>query len=185
MDVYEVDKKFKGINHLVKGEYENCSFISCNFSNSDLSHINFIECEFEGCDLSMATLFHTGFREAKFTDCKMLGLRFENCDTLLFSAGFVRCTLNHSSFYRLKLKNTSFEECNLQDADFTETDLSGASLSQCDLLGATFENTALEKTDLRTAYNFSIDPEGSRITKAKFSTANIIGLLRKYDIEVE
>jgi hypothetical protein len=47
-----------------------------------------------------------------------------------------------------------------------------------------FENTLLEKADLRTAFNYSIDPEMNRVKKAKFSIAGVTGLLDKYDIEI-
>lgn len=47
------------------------------------------------------------------------------------------------------------------------------------------ENTILEKSDFQTSYNYSIDPEINRIKKAKFSFQGAVGLLDKYDIEVE
>ncbi|MCZ4225284.1 hypothetical protein [Pedobacter rhodius] len=54
----------------------------------------------------------------------------------------------------------------------------------CDLLSATFDGTILEKTDFRTAYNYSIDPDNNRIKKARFSKAGLAGLLHKYDIQI-
>ena len=44
------------IEHLVKGEYEGCKFINCNFSNVDLSYYVFIDCIFEGCNLSLTKI---------------------------------------------------------------------------------------------------------------------------------
>jgi fluoroquinolone resistance protein len=72
----------------------------------------------------------------------------------------------------------------LQEADFTGSDLSGALFDNCDLQGALFENTNLEKTDLYSSYQYSIDPEKNRIRKARFSREGISGLLGKYDIEI-
>jgi hypothetical protein len=43
----------------------------------------------------------------------------------------------------------------------------------------------MEKADLRTSYNYSLDPEINRITKAKFSILGISGLLEKYNITIE
>jgi hypothetical protein len=43
----------------------------------------------------------------------------------------------------------------------------------------------LERTDFRTSYNYSIDPEINRISKAKFSINGVVGLLGKYNIEIE
>jgi uncharacterized protein YjbI with pentapeptide repeats len=48
--------------HLPKGEYELCTFINCDFSNSDLANIVFIDCIFENCNLSMVGLTKTAFR---------------------------------------------------------------------------------------------------------------------------
>ncbi|MEM1328659.1 MAG: hypothetical protein AAGI23_22075 [Bacteroidota bacterium] len=41
------------------------------------------------------------------------------------------------------------------------------------------------RADLRESVHFSIDPERNRIQGAKFSQAKLIGLLRKYELEVE
>jgi uncharacterized protein YjbI with pentapeptide repeats len=73
----------------------------------------------------------------------------------------------------------------LQQVDFTEADLSGADFADCDLLQATFDNTILEKADLRTAVNFSIDPERNKLKKAKFTTAGLAGLLDKYNLLID
>jgi hypothetical protein len=53
------------------------------------------------------------------------------------------------------------------------------------LQGSTFDNTILEKADLRTAFNFSINPVNNRIRKAKFSIAGLAGLLDQFDIEID
>jgi hypothetical protein len=48
-----------------------------------------------------------------------------------------------------------------------------------------FEGTNLEKTDFRSAFNYSLDPEINRMKKARFSLPGVTGLLGKYGIEVE
>jgi len=164
------------------GEYENCTFNGCNFSDTDLSHITFTECTFNGCNLSLAKLTNTGMRDLSFTDSKLLGLHFEDCSDFLFAVNFDKCILNLSSFYKQKLKKTLFKDCSLHEVDFTEADLSGSIFENCDLSGAKFEKSTLEKADLRTAFNYSIDPEMNKIKKAKFSADGIAGLLDKYDI---
>ena len=69
--------------------------------------------------------------------------------------------------------------------DFTEANITGLTLENCDLSGAIFDHTTLEKADLRTAFNYSIDPENNRIKMAKFSLQGIAGLLHKYNIDIE
>jgi fluoroquinolone resistance protein len=186
---YIQEKTFDKINFtispLAKGEYENCIFRNCDFSNSDLGTVKFSECEFLSCNLSLVKLAKTSFRDVKFIDCKMLGLLFENCNEFGLAVGFDNCNLSHSSFYRKKIKTTSFKNSQLHEVDFTESDVSNSLFCKCDLSNAKFENTILEKTDFRTSFNYSIDPELNRIKKAKFSLTGIAGLLDKYDIEID
>lgn len=187
--VYEEGKTFTKINQpenpLLKGEYENCVFTNCDFSNTDLSDFKFIDCSFTSCNLSLAKLTNTAFRAVAFKDCKMLGLHFEKCHELGFSVSFENCNVSQSSFYRVKLKKTRFVKSQLHEVDFAECDLTGATFDQCDLLQALFENTIIEKTDFRTAFNFSIDPSNNRIKRARFSLSGLPGLLNKYDLDVE
>lgn len=185
---YIENKTFESIDFtkdlLTEGDYEDCNFIDCNFSNLNLSNIKFIESDFVNCNLSLATLTKTAFRDIKFKNCKLLGLHFDNCNELLFAVNFDNCQLNLSSFYKRNLKKTIFKDSSLEEVDFTETDLSSSLFYNCNLTKATFENTILEKADFLTSYNYSIDPEKNRIKKAKFSMSGIVGLLDKYDIEI-
>jgi len=186
---YSADKNFDKENftqtYLQKGEYENCVFSQCDFSNSDLCEIKFIDCEFKGCDLSLAKINGTAFRDVKFKECKMLGLRFDACHDFGLAFSFEGCVVNHCSFVARKLKKTIFKNSKLQEADFTDSDLTGAVFEGCDLNRTIFENTILEKADLRTAFCYSIDPETNKIKRAKFSLTGIPGLLGKYDIEID
>jgi len=114
----------------------------------------------------------------------MLGLHFENCDQLGMTVRFEDCQLDRSSFYQVKLNHTVFLNTTLQEVDFTEADLRNTILDQCDLLNATFDNTNMERANLSTALNYSLDPENNRITGAKFSQPSVLGLLSKYQIEI-
>lgn len=187
--VYEQDKQFDGIDYntrqLPTGDYENCSFTNCNFAKTTLLKNTFIDCKFDNCNLSSANINGTSFQETSFTNCKMMGLRFEDCNQFLLTVTFINCILNFSTFYKVKLKNTRFSNCSLQEVDFTETDLTATDLGNCNLLQAVFDNTILEKADLRTAVNFSIDPERNKLKKAKFSATTLSGLLDKYDLIID
>jgi uncharacterized protein YjbI with pentapeptide repeats len=83
------------------------------------------------------------------------------------------------------MKKTVFKNSQLQEIDFSECDLTEAIFNNCDLARAIFDNTILEKADLHSAYNYSINPDTNRIRGAKFSISGITGLLDKYDIEIE
>ena len=168
-----------------KGEYENCDFNYCNFADCDLSDYRFVNCRFKDCNFSLAKLYNTMFQDVKFLDCKMVGLQFDMCNEFGISFSFEGCGLNHSCFYRMNLKRIVFKNSQLQEVDFVEADLSNAVFQNCDLSGAVFDRTLLEKADFRTSYNYTLDPEVNRIKKAKFSSKEVLGLLEKYDIEIE
>lgn len=172
-------------NPLQKGEYEDCSFKGCDFSETDLSEFRFSNCVFTDCNLSMAKLSNTAFREISFRDCKLLGLHFDDCNKFGLAMQFDQCILNLSSFYKLKLPKTLFRNSRLEEVDFAECDLTAAVFENCDLSGAVFDHTNLEKADLRTAYNFNIEPSENRIRKAKFSVQGLPGLLRNFEIEID
>jgi len=169
---------------LPKGEYYNCNFRNCNIAGSDLSGIRFMDCTFAGCDLSNVKMLKSSFQETVFKECKMLGLHFENCDQLGMTVRFEDCQLDHSSFYQVKLNHTVFLKTSLQEVDFAEADLRNTIFDQCDLLNAAFDHTNLERANLSSAQNYSIDPENNRIRGAKFSLPEVVGLLNKYQIEI-
>ena len=170
---------------LEKGVYEGCTFNSCDFSNADLSGLRFIDCTFTGCNISLARLDGASFREVGFTDCKMLGMHFDKCGGFGQSFRFERCTLNHSSFYKAKISHTVFRNTQLKEVDFTESDLTSAVVAGCDIEGALFDRTILVNADLRTSFNYAIDPEKNYLKKAKFSLSEIDGLLTKYPIIID
>lgn len=178
-------KHNSNLKEFLKGEYENCVFHNCDFSNWDFSGYVFLDCEFTSSNLSMAKLIKTAFRDVKFSECKMIGLHFENCNDFGLSFTIENCSLNHVSFYKRKLKGTVFRNVQFRETDFTECDLTEALFDNCDFEGAIFDGTILEKADLRTSFNYSIDPEINRIKKAKFSLYQIAGLLNKYNIEID
>jgi fluoroquinolone resistance protein len=184
-----VSKVFEKIdfteNKLIPGEFENCTFMNCNFKNIDLSNFIFNDCKFDSCDFSLAILKNTLLNDIKFFNCKLLGLHFEDCNDFVFIVHFENCNLKLSSFYQCKMKNMRFKNCSLEDVDFTETNLTNATFENCDLQNAVFLETNLEKVDFVSSYNYSFDPEKNRIKKAKFSKSGISGLLDKYDIEIE
>ena len=88
------------LKRLAIGEYDQCTFINCNFENSDISNCVFIDCDFEGCNLSNTLTKHTSFQEVRFVECKMIGVKFNECNDFLIALNFKSCQLNLSSFYR-------------------------------------------------------------------------------------
>jgi uncharacterized protein YjbI with pentapeptide repeats len=172
-------------NPLPKGDFEGCSFSGCDLSGTDLSGIRFTGCRFEGCNLSMTTLKATVFNGAVFVDCKMLGLRFEDCHRIPFIVGFENCILDFCTFTGMSLRKTSFRACHVREADFSEADLTEAVFSECRLPRSLFNRTNLEKADFRNSLEFDIDPSANRMRRAKFSADGLRGLLGRYDLEID
>jgi uncharacterized protein YjbI with pentapeptide repeats len=187
--IYLSNKKFSSINYkehpLEKGEYDQCTFQDCDFSETDFSELIFSECAFNQCNISLVKMRMTTFQDTVFKNCKMLGIHFEDCNEFGLSFHFDGCILDHSSFYKTTIRDMVFKKTTLQDTDFTECDLTGSKFDDCTLLNAMFDHTNLEKTDLRTAHNFSINPEINRFKKTRFSSSGLIGLLDKYDIIID
>lgn len=187
MSNYQVSKQFKNadITALPIGEYEDCVFTACIFSDADLSDYIFVDCKFVQCDLSNAKLSACAFRDVQFKDCKMMGLHFDECNTFSLSFGFNACVLDYSSFYKLKIKKTAFKNCRMTEVDFTQTNLSEASFDHSDLSGAIFFQSNLEKADFRSSFNFTIDPQQNSMRKARFSSTSLAGLLHNYQIVID
>ncbi len=167
------------------GEYESCTFINCNFSNADLSNFIFSDCSFEGCNLSLVKLQKTALRNVIFKDTKISGVQFEQCNEFGLSFTCTHCMIHNASFFNMHMRSTIFKNCEIRETDFSECDLRDSIFEYCDLIGSTFNQTNLQKTDFRTSYNYSIDPNKNKIKKAKFGMSGIIGLLGTYDIEVD
>jgi fluoroquinolone resistance protein len=186
--IYIEDKIYDRIDfstkRLEKGDYDSCRFQQCNFSHGDLSNCSFSECSFRDCNMGMVHMANTSFNDVRFIGSKLPGIYFEQCNELLFSVYFEHCMLDLSSFYKRNLKKVIFSHCSLQEVDFTESDLTLALFDHCNLAKAKFDHTLLEKADLRTSFNFSIDPSLNKIKKAKFSLAGLPGLLDRYELDI-
>ncbi len=172
-------------DQLVHAEFEGCTFRQCAWSNVDLSNTRFTDCVFEQCDLSTVITKNTAFRTVRFEGCKLLGLQFDRCNAFLFAVHFNQCRLDLATFHNVVLKKTAFSGCRLHEADFSGADLSEATLDDCDLLDAVFDGTNLEKSDLRTAHHFIIDPQRNRVKGARFSLNGLPGLLSGYQLVIE
>lgn len=183
------DLEYNGLHFLGyplgQGEYECCVFKNCNFEYADFSGFKFNDCEFIDCNMSMAKLNATAFRDVSFKDSKMLGLAFDSCNDFGLSFKFENCVLSDSIFYKMSLRRTVFKDCILQETDFAEADLRNAAFLNCDLSGAVFDRTNLEQTDFRTAYGFAFNPENNKLRGAKFSPANLAGLLLHHKIVID
>jgi uncharacterized protein YjbI with pentapeptide repeats len=107
------------------------------------------------------------------------------CDKLIFDISFDTCQLDFSKFYALKMKQTLFKNCSLIAVDFMGADLTDVMFDRCDLYKSEFDKAIANKADFRTSYNYTIDPEKTKLKKAIFSLEGLKGLLDKHQIIVE
>ncbi len=186
MDNYFEDKQFGSDAPVIaQGEYESCRFTSCDFQESTLTGSIFSNCLFEHCNMSNARVGGVSIQESIFINCKLMGLRFDSCNSFGFSVRFEKCLLDHSSFFDMNLRNCFFTGCRLMYADFSGADISGISMTACDLGNAIFERTNMQGTDLRNSFNFSISPEDNQIKGARFSSDQVLRLLDKYQVRID
>ena len=179
-----IDHLFENIDFSIQelnfDRYENTTFKNCNFS--DFSHVDFTDCTFETCNLSNVKFNNCKLDQVSFYGCKMVGAQFSQSKEFGFEIHAVECNLDYSSFDRKKLNKSSFEKCSFQESNLTQCDFSKAKLNQCDFKGALFDQTNLTGVDMRSCYQFQIDPTQNFIKKAKFRAQDLAGLLYRFNI---
>ena len=186
---YILNTEFKGVVYSENGisykEYENCIFIDCDFTQCIFLAASFIDCKFVNCNFNGAKINHTSLRTVYFNKCKISNVNFAMIDKFIFEIHFKDCILDFSKFYALKLKGTTFTNTSLVAVDFMAADLSEVEFENCDLYRSEFDKANVSKTNFKTSYNYTINPESTKIKKAIFSLEGVKGLLYKYDIIVK
>jgi len=181
-------KKFTSPDELPQSlknlEFEDCTFSNIDFKSFQFSHARFIDCSFNYCDLSNVKLTNCRFLSPKFENSKLIGIDWIQVDDLI-NPNFDTCMMSFSNFSGLKLKKTIFKNCILTDADFLQADFSESLFSGSDLLNARFEETNIMKANFIGALNYQINPVTNKVKGARFSLAEVVGLLTGFDIKIE
>jgi len=164
---------------------EDCRFERCELDGLDLSEKKFEECTFHDCYFKANNLTKTAFQNVTFEKCKLTGLDFEPCSSMLLDMTFVDSTLSICSFRGVGLKDMKCRVSEFDECDFSEADLQGVIFDRCSLKRSTFDQSDLKKADFREATDFDINPEWNKMKGARFSSSNLIGLLRKYGLKVD
>lgn len=165
-------------------EFYKCEFVSCIFVKSVFDKCVFEKCEFRNCDLSVVDFAESALIDAEFTDSKLIGIDWTKARKPIY-IDFLKCVLNDSSFYKLDLRSRKIESCTAHNVDFEEINLSKAICSRTDFLGSKFNGADLSEADFTEAVNYSIDPNNTKIKKAKFSHPEVLNLLDAWDIIIE
>lgn len=171
---------------IVSKEFEECTFVNCDFSEAQLRHCIFDDCRFIKCNLSVVKVDGCRFSNTVFEESKLSGIDWTKAvysDILLDSPlTFLNCIVDYASFYGLTLQSLVMRECKAYDVDFRESDLSGADLRESDLTDTLFRNTNLSGADLTLAENYTIDINVNTIKGARFSRYEALSLLDGLEI---
>lgn len=171
---------------IISKEFEECTFVNCDFSEVQLRHCIFEDCRFLKCNMSVMKVDGSRFSNVVFEESKLSGIDWTKAvysDILLDSPlTFLNCIVDYSSFYGLTLQSLVMRECKAYDVDFRESDLSGGDLRESDLTDTLFRNTNLSGADLTLAENYTIDINVNTIKGAKFSRYEALSLLDGLEI---
>ena len=169
-------------------EFEECSFIDCNFSGTVFEQCNFINCSFTRCQLSLIGVPYTRFFGLNFIECKLVGVDWTRATWSAyhkdFEMRFSQSILNDSSFYGLTLQGLVLDECKVHDVDFREGDLAHAVMTYCDFTHSVFMRTNLQSANFTESSNYSINVLENPVQGAKFSKFEAVYLLESLGIEL-
>ena len=181
-------ENFESLTYLSKTiqdrEFENCTFEKCRFVECVFENCKFIDCTFSNCSLSAIKPFNSQFTDIVFKDSKIMGLDWTKAKNIR-QLTFERCDLSYSNFSLIKLHNLKLLECVAKDVKFDGADLSLGVFTKTDFSNSIFSNTNLTGTDFRKAFNYDINFNFNKLTKAKFSIPEALSLLNSLDIILE
>jgi uncharacterized protein YjbI with pentapeptide repeats len=181
---HSFEKINAGGNKFTHLEFFNCSFLSCQFANTIFENCVFEKCVFKNCDLSVAKFSGSSFVDIEFEDCKLLGIDWTLAQKPS-GLNFIKCILNDSTFNKMDLRSSEIKECIAHNTDFENANLSKTICAGTDFLNAKFNDADLSSADFTSAINYSINPNKTKIKKAKFSLPEAVNLLDAWDLEIE
>ena len=133
-----------------QGDYDAEFGKRADFSNTDLSGLEFFESFLDTANFKEAMLHGTVFKYCTLTEA-----HFYEAD--LEGAVFLGCTLDDSNFIQTICKKTAFIDCNIRDVRFCNADLRDTEFIESDL-----ENSDL----MNVKINYRSKPELYRNVKA-------------------
>ncbi|QSZ41058.1 pentapeptide repeat-containing protein [Sulfurimonas aquatica] len=167
-------------------EFEECSFISCDFSETLWRSCRFIDCHFKNCNMSVMRLTDSKLSGCTFESSKMLGIDWTMCDwkSLLTNdlMKFYKCILNDSNFYGISMDGVEMKECSAKELDLRLGSFKNADFSGSDFKGSLFENTHLEYANFSDASNTHIDLKNNYLQGTRFSRYEALYLLESMGI---
>ncbi len=178
----KLDLENKIISHKF---FFDCVFKNCNFSYANFQSSLFEDCFFLNCNFSLTKMLKAQIRGVVFDSCKIIGVDFTKCDTLIMEFSIEESTIKNCIFSDLCLRKTKLYKSDLIECDFVNTDLSETNLFESNFSGSLFHNTNLMGANLINCANYNIDPLKNNIKKAKFSLPEALSLLNFFEITIQ
>ena len=168
---------------------ESTEFIDCTFKDLDLSGVSFknskfIDCKFMNCNCSGTTFLNSTLRDTYFSESKLVGINWSIANTVT-GLEVKDCQLDLSVFQDMDLSHSKFFESSLKEVDFSGSKLVKVQFNECDLSACVFTRSDLSQADLKSAFNYTIDPNYTKLKNAKFSLPEAISLLRSLEIIID
>ena len=85
----------------------------------------------------------------------------------------------------LDLRRLKIINCIAEDTDFTQSNLSDSVFQGTSLAEARFFKNDLSRADFRGAKGYAFDPATCKLSGAKFSFPEVLGLLAVHNISIE
>ncbi len=174
---------------ILRRSYSECTFTECKFTDMALRDVVFSNCVFEGCafhtvDVSglrmqNTSLLSTACVGIDWSEVRALGRLFPLFGTLRGS------TFKLNNFFKMKLPKLAVADSSFLDCAFMESDLSGSVFRNVDFQSTTFQECNLSKADFREARNYRINTTVNKVSKAKFSLPEVVGLLDSLNVIIE
>ena len=157
-------------------EYYDCVFSNCDFNNLKICNTKFEGCEFVNCNLSLTT-FASAIFDSVFKDCHMLGCNLSLLNVFSGGLQFNGCNLNYANFSQLNMKGLKFHGCSIVEATFSNAKVKNSIFHDCNLERTDFGGADITMCDFETSYNFTINPNDTKLRKARFSKDQLEGLV--------
>lgn len=127
--------------HLMQGEFRQCQFIDCTFSQGMLENCLFEYCQFENCTFTTVVFKTCTLRKSRFTHCRIIEGKID--ETRLEQVSFDSLRAENLISLAAQWQGCLFERSQLNGATFTGGTQEGCSYSDCDLGRMTLCRTAL------------------------------------------
>lgn len=182
-------QNFKDLNlsnqELLDIEFEQVTFDGCLFQDTVFKKCNLVDCEFVNCNLSLIKNQQSQFININFKDSKAVGVNWSKIKgDIGVSLSFHSCDISYSNFWEVNFKGSKIFDCIAKESTFLKADLRNCDCRKTDFWNAAFGDADLREADFRGAVNYYLDIATNKLKGAKFSSPEVLNLLKPLNIEI-